>query len=60
MCRLKDLNMTSSKDDFLPYMNILTDKTTKNTTYSFMDDFSIYSHIKMTWEDKEKTTFITP
>jgi hypothetical protein len=41
-------------------MNILTDKTTKNTTYSFMDDFSIYSHIKMTWEDKEKTTFITP
>jgi hypothetical protein len=52
--------MASSKDDFLPYINILIDNTTKNTTYSFMDDFSIYNHVKMTWEDKEKTTFITP
>ena len=28
--------------------------------YSFMDGFSGYNQIKMTDEDKEKTTFITP
>ena len=57
----RDLNKASSKNDFpLPYIDILVDNVTKGAIYSFIHEFSGYNHIKMTEEDKEKTTFVTP
>jgi hypothetical protein len=57
----RDLNKASPKDDFpLPHIDILVDNAARNATYSFMDGFSGYNHIRMVEEDKEKTTFVTP
>ena len=57
----RDLNKASLKDDFpLPHIDMLVDNTTKFKVFSFMDGFSGYNQIKMTPEDMEKTTFITP
>lgn len=57
----KDLNKTSPKDDFpLPHIDVLVDKTTQFSVFSFMDVFFGYNQIKMDPEDMEKTTFITP
>jgi len=57
----QDLNRASPKDDFsLPHIDILVDNTTKFSLFSFMNGFSGYNQIKMTPEDIEKTTFITP
>ena len=56
-----DLNKASPKDDFpLPHIDMLVDNTTKFKVFSFMDEFSGYNQIKMTPEDMERTTFITP
>ena len=57
----KDLNKASPNDDFpLPHIDVLVDNTTKIITYSFMDEVLGYNQIKMTKEDKEKNTFVTP
>jgi len=57
----RDLNRASPKDDFpLSHIVILVDNTTKFSLFSFMDGFSRYNQIKMTHEDIEKMTFITP
>jgi hypothetical protein len=49
------------EDDFLlPHIDVLVDNVERSSMYSFMDGFSGYNQIKMTNEDKEKTTFITP
>lgn len=57
----RDLNRASPKDDFpLPHIDVLVDKTTQFSAFSFMDRFSGYNQIKMSPEDMEKTTFITP
>ena len=43
------------KDDFLlPRINMLVDAAAKCSTYSFMDDFSMYNYIKMAKQDKKK------
>ncbi|RDX89644.1 hypothetical protein CR513_28608, partial [Mucuna pruriens] len=56
----RDLNRASPKDNFpLPHIDLLVDKTTQHSCYSFMDGFSRYNQIRMALEDKEKTTFIT-
>ena len=56
----KDLNKASSKDDFpLPYINVLVNNAMKSTMYSFMDELSGYNQIRLTKENKEKTTFFT-
>ena len=57
----RDLNKARPKDDFLlPHIDMLVDSTAKFKVFSFMDGFSGYNQIKMTPEDMEKTTFITP
>ncbi|XP_073262690.1 uncharacterized protein [Populus alba] len=57
----RDLNKASPKDDFpLPHINILVDNAARSSTYSFMDGFSGYNQIKMSIEDRAKTTFVTP
>jgi ribonuclease HI len=57
----RDLNRASPKDDFpLPHIDVLVDNTTQFSVFSFMDGFSGYNQIKMSPEDMEKTTFITP
>jgi hypothetical protein len=44
----RDLNKVSPKDDFpLPYIDVLVDNATKNSTSSFMDGFSGYNQIRM-------------
>ena len=59
MCRFRDLNKASSKDDFpLPHIDILVDNTVGHALLSFMDGFSVYNQIKMVPEDMEKTSFI--
>ena len=56
----RDLNQASLKDNFpLPYNDTLVDNTTKNSRFSFMDGFFGYNQIRMAFEDKEKTTFVT-
>jgi hypothetical protein len=56
----KDLNKASSKDDFpLPHIDVLVNNATKSTMYSFMDELSGYNQIRLTKENKEKTTFFT-
>ncbi|GAU25046.1 hypothetical protein TSUD_155200 [Trifolium subterraneum] len=56
-----DLNRASPKDDFpLPHIDVLVDNTAQFSVFSFMDGFSGYNQIKMSPEDMEKTTFITP
>jgi hypothetical protein len=55
----RDLNRVSPKDDFsLPHIDVLVDNATCNSMYSFMNGFSWYNQIKISLEDKEKTTFI--
>ncbi|GAU40822.1 hypothetical protein TSUD_398050, partial [Trifolium subterraneum] len=57
----RDLNRASPKDDFpLPHIDVLVDNTAQYSVFSFMDGFSGYNQIKMSPEDMEKTTFITP
>ena len=56
----RDLNRASSKDNFpLPHIDTLVDNTARNSRFSFMDGFSGYNQIRMTPEDREKTTFVT-
>jgi len=56
----RDLNRASPKDNFpLPHIDMLVDNAARSSTYSFMDGFLGYNQIKMTQEDKEKTTFVT-
>lgn len=51
----------SPKNDFpLHQIDVLVDKTTKFSIFSFIDGFSGYNQIRMAQEDMEKTTFITP
>jgi hypothetical protein len=55
----RDLNRVSPKDDFsLPHIDVLVDNAACNSMYSFMNGFSRYNQIKISLEDKEKTTFI--
>ncbi|RDX87452.1 hypothetical protein CR513_31070, partial [Mucuna pruriens] len=55
-----DLNRASPKDNFpLPHIDLLVDNIAQHSYYFFMDGFSGYNQIRMTLEDKEKTTFIT-
>jgi hypothetical protein len=57
----RDLNKTSPKDKFpLPHMDVLVDNSVKISTYSFLDGFSGYNHMKMAEQNKEKTIFINP
>ncbi|KAI5396510.1 hypothetical protein KIW84_062648 [Lathyrus oleraceus] len=57
----RELNKASPKDDFhLPHIDILVDNTTQFSVFSFMDGFSGYNKIKMSPDNMEKTTFITP
>ena len=57
----RDLNRASPKDDFpLPHIDVLVDNTAQFSVFSFMDGFSGYNQIKMSPDDMEKTTFITP
>src|SRR3954453_15712498 len=57
----RDLNKASPKDNFpLPHIDMLVDNTAKFNVFSFMDGFSGYNQIKMSPEDMEKTSFITP
>jgi len=54
------LNKASPKDNFpWPHINVLIDNAARSSTYSFMDGFFGYNLIKMTNNDKEKTTFVT-
>ena len=56
----RDLNRASPKDSFrLPHIDTLVDNTTKNSRFSFIDDFSEYNQIWMALEDREKTVFVT-
>lgn len=56
----RDLNRASPKDDFpLPHIDMLVDNTAGNHMFSIMDGFSGYNQIKLFWDDKEKTCFIT-
>ena len=42
----RDLNRASLKDNFpLPHINTLVDNTSKNSLFSFMDDFFGYNQI---------------
>lgn len=44
----RDLNQASLKYNFLMlHIDVLVDNATKNSTYSFIDDFLRYNHIKM-------------
>lgn len=57
----RDLNKASPKDDSpFPHIDFLVDNTTQFSIFSFMDGFSGYIQIKMSLDDMEKTTFITP
>ena len=57
----RDLNKASLKDDFpLPHIEILVNNTVGHALLFFMDGFSRYNQIKMTLEDMEITSFITP
>ncbi|RDX70671.1 hypothetical protein CR513_50061, partial [Mucuna pruriens] len=56
MCvHYRDLNRANPKGDFpLPHIDVLVDKTTQHSYFSFMDGFSRYNQIKMALEDMEK------
>lgn len=57
----KDLNKASPRDDFpLSHIDVLVDNAVEHALFSFMDGFSYYNQIRMTPEDREKTSFITP
>ena len=56
-----DLNKASPKDDFpLPHIDVFNDSIVGHEMVSFMDGYSGYNQVKMTVDDKEKTTFTTP
>lgn len=56
MCfNYRDLNIEIPKDDFpLPHIDVLVDNTSQFSVFSFMDDFSSYTQIKMAPNDMEK------
>jgi len=44
----RDLNQASPKDNFpLPHIDMLVDNAARSSTYSSMDGFSGYNHIKI-------------
>ena len=50
-----------SKNEFpLPNMDMLIDSAAGHAMFSFMDGFSGYNHIKMSFKDAAKTSFRTP
>jgi hypothetical protein len=57
----RDLNRESPKDDYpLPYIDDLVDNINQFSVFSFTEGFFGYNQIKMSSDDMEKTTFITP
>lgn len=57
----RHLNKAIPQDDFpLPHIDMLVDSTSKLNIFSFMDGFFGYNQIRMTPEDRDKTSFITP
>lgn len=57
----RELNKANAKDNFpLPHIDVLVDNMVGHEMMSFMDGFSGYNQIKITPEDVEKTSFITP
>lgn len=56
----QDFNKSCPKDAFaLPNLNMLVDATTGHSIFSFIDDFSGYSQIKMHPLGAENTAFRT-
>lgn len=56
-----DLNKVSPKDDFpWPHIDVLVENTAQFSVFSFVDGLFGYNQIKMSPDDMEKTTFITP
>ncbi|PKI61305.1 hypothetical protein CRG98_018296 [Punica granatum] len=56
----RDLNKASPKDNFpLPHIDVLVDNMARRAQFAFMDGFSGCNQIRMTEEDKIKTTFTT-
>ena len=56
----RDLNHASPKDNFpLPHIDTLINNIATNRFFSFMDEYSGYTQIKMAAEDKAKTAFTT-
>src|SRR3954465_11143951 len=56
-----DLNKACPKDPFaLPRIDQIIDSTAGCELLCFLDTYSGYHQIKMSLEDQEKTTFITP
>ena len=54
------LNRVCPKDSYpLPQIDTLVDSTARHELLSFMDVFSGYNQIKMSEEDKERTSFVT-
>ena len=56
----RDLNRASPKDNLpLPHIDTLVNNIAKNSRFLFMDGFSKYNQIRMAFEDREKTIFVT-
>ena len=43
----------------LPFTDNVLDAVARHDMYSFLDDFSGYSQVRMYLDDQEKTTFVT-
>ena len=57
----RDLNEACPKDEFpLPYTELLIDSTALYDTFSFMDGYSVYNHLKKAPADEAATSFRTP
>jgi hypothetical protein len=54
------LNAATIMDAFpLPFIDVVLNTVAGHEMYNFLDGFSEYNQIRMTEEDKEKTTFVT-
>ncbi|MCO5567648.1 hypothetical protein L7F22_021342 [Adiantum nelumboides] len=55
----RKLNAHTIKNPFpLPFSDMMLDEITRHEMYNFMDGCKGYNQLKITPEDKEKTTFI--
>jgi hypothetical protein len=53
------LNVATKKDPYpLPFIEEVLNKVTSHKVYSFLDGFSSYHQIMITFENKYNTTFI--
>ena len=57
----RKFNKSTRKDHYpLPFIDQMLERLSKHTHFCFLDGYSSFSQIPVSWEDQEKTNFTSP